>query len=323
MPTSCQLREVFALPGYLQAGGFGSDWILISLSYTCSRYVWVIFQEGFIFGCCDVSVVPLQLFFTLYASSLCAKHQVKLHSNGTVACEVLSLQRVWLANFKISKEMCSCEMCTCVRTGVDCPWNFSALLETLTVQFRSFLLSIPEQRQKSPDPIKVSCYYFDPHDLDFSRKSRALQGALGMLVHVPLPTHLCQLVELSSNRTALLNIGGQSLDWPWVAKLSETRFVLGRESSKCKPVLITPWINSCLINVCRNSFPGTTTLCSALVPAVFPQAVPLNWAKVNFFSPLKVTFFCKHLLLADLALQLWPLLSWVWYLGTKPGAGSH
>lgn len=80
---------------------------------------------------------------------------------------------------------------------LDCPWNVSALLDMFTVQFKSFLLSVPEQRQKSPDPIKVSCYYFDPCDLVFSTESQALQRVLGMLVHVPLPAYLCQLVELS------------------------------------------------------------------------------------------------------------------------------
>lgn len=56
----------------MQAGGFGWDvatdcYSFLYVSYTCSRYMWRSLQESFIciFDCCDVTVVPLQLFFTL------------------------------------------------------------------------------------------------------------------------------------------------------------------------------------------------------------------------------------------------------------------
>lgn len=66
-------------------------------------------------------------------------------------------------------------------------------------------------------------------------------------------------------------------------------------------VLITPRINSCLISVCRSSFPGNTIICSDLVPAAFLQAVPLNWEEVKFFS-LEGDFFAN--------ICCW--LNWLW-----------
>lgn len=160
--------------------------------------------------------------------------------------------------------------------------------------------------------------------LGFYYKITGLAGSswrVGSCSSAYLPLPACRVLLKQNSSTKFWGtVSGLTLG----CKMSETSFILERESSKCKSVLITPKINPYLISVCRNSFPGNTIICSALVPATFLQAVPLNWAKVKSFSLEGDSFFYKHLLLAELALmQVWPLLSWVWYLGTEPSAGSN